>query len=124
MHFPQELLYDNHLCIDGSKLEESGFSYNYPELTVEALREASVLKFFSPFRMVAIFLIMSLVADKLKHLDRNGTALNCLLILIFMSRCLMIMYRQDSFLLHWPSRDGVFNCMDAVIPLNNDVEGN
>ncbi|XP_020601655.1 sterol-4-alpha-carboxylate 3-dehydrogenase, decarboxylating-like [Orbicella faveolata] len=38
-YLDQELLYDNHLCINGSKLEQSGFSYNYPELTVEGLRE-------------------------------------------------------------------------------------
>ena len=36
----------------------------------------------------------------------------------------MIMYRQDSFLLHWPSRDDVFKSMDAVIPFKNGVEGN
>lgn len=38
-YLDQELLYDNHLFVNGSKIEESGFSYNYPELTVEALRE-------------------------------------------------------------------------------------
>lgn len=51
MHLYQELLYDNHLCINGSKLEESGFSYNYPELTVEALRQASVLSSFLPSKV-------------------------------------------------------------------------
>lgn len=35
----QELLYDNHLCINGSKIEETGFRYNYPELRIEFLRE-------------------------------------------------------------------------------------
>ena len=37
----QELLYDNHLCINGSKIEETGFCYNYPELRIEFLREVS-----------------------------------------------------------------------------------
>ena len=37
----QELLYDNHLCINGSKIEETGFRYNYPELRIEFLREVS-----------------------------------------------------------------------------------
>lgn len=41
MFFKQELLYDNHLSINGSKLEETGFKYNFPELTVDALREVS-----------------------------------------------------------------------------------
>ena len=31
----------------------------------------------------------------------------------------MIMYRQDNFLLLWPSRDDVFNSMDAGILLKN-----
>lgn len=34
-----ELLYDNHLCINGSKIEDTGFEYNFPQLTVESLRE-------------------------------------------------------------------------------------
>lgn len=38
-YLDQELLYGNHLSIDGSKIEETGFEYNCPELTVEALRE-------------------------------------------------------------------------------------
>lgn len=38
-YLDQELLYDNHLCIDGSKIEGTGFEYNFPELTVESLRE-------------------------------------------------------------------------------------
>ena len=57
LHFYQELLYDNHLCIDGSKLEESGFSYNYPELTVEAVREASILSSFLPLELSRMFLL-------------------------------------------------------------------
>ena len=32
---------NNHLFVNGSKIEESGFSYNYPELTAEVLREVS-----------------------------------------------------------------------------------
>ena len=56
VHFYQELLYDNHLCINGSKLEESGFSYSYPELTVEALREASVLSSFLLLELSQFFL--------------------------------------------------------------------
>lgn len=38
-YLDQELLYDNHLFVNGSKIEESGFSYNYPELTPEVLKE-------------------------------------------------------------------------------------
>lgn len=35
----RELLYDSHLYINGSKVEETGFSYNQPLLTGQALRE-------------------------------------------------------------------------------------
>lgn len=38
-YLDQELLYDNHLFINGSKLEETGFSYIIPQLTVGALKE-------------------------------------------------------------------------------------
>lgn len=38
-YLDQELLYDSHLYINGSKVEETGFSYNQPLLTGQALRE-------------------------------------------------------------------------------------
>jgi hypothetical protein len=38
-YLDREVLGDKHLCIDGSKIEESGFSYAHPALTEAALRE-------------------------------------------------------------------------------------
>jgi nucleoside-diphosphate-sugar epimerase len=38
-YLDQELLYNNSLSIDGSKIEGTGFTYDYPEVTEEALRE-------------------------------------------------------------------------------------
>jgi len=35
----QELLYNNSLSVDGSKIEETGFAYDHPTLTEQALRE-------------------------------------------------------------------------------------
>ena len=68
---------------------------------------------------------MSFVADKLDDFYHNGKASKLpFLNLISLPRCLMIMYRQDNFLLHWPSRDDVFNSMDAGIPVKNGVERN
>lgn len=52
----QELLYDNHLFVNGSKIEESGFSYNYPELTVEVLKEVSFLNLLFPLLFVLYLL--------------------------------------------------------------------
>lgn len=124
MHFNQELLYDNHLCINGSKLEQSGFSYKYPELTVEALREVSVFCSFLPSKLSRSFFSCrsSLVNWTTSIITEQH--LNCFINLIFLSRCLMIMYRQDCFLLHWPSEDDVFNSIDASIPVKFGVERN
>ena len=41
LSFLQELLYNNHLYMDGSKLEKTGFEYTYPRLTQELLQEVS-----------------------------------------------------------------------------------
>lgn len=38
-YLDQELLYNNNLCINGSKIESTGFQYEHPELKVEYLRE-------------------------------------------------------------------------------------
>eukprot|EP00002_Diphylleia_rotans_P001804 TRINITY_DN1103_c0_g1_i1.p1 TRINITY_DN1103_c0_g1~~TRINITY_DN1103_c0_g1_i1.p1 ORF type:complete len:366 (-),score=106.39 TRINITY_DN1103_c0_g1_i1:222-1319(-) len=38
-YLDQELLYDNHLSLDGSKIEGTGFTYDYPEITVDLVRE-------------------------------------------------------------------------------------
>jgi len=38
-YLDQELLYNTPLSLDGSKIERTGFSYDYPELTEELLRE-------------------------------------------------------------------------------------
>ncbi|XP_031573743.1 uncharacterized protein LOC116307614 [Actinia tenebrosa] len=38
-YLDQELLYDKHLFIDGTKIEKTGFAYKYAEPTVDALRE-------------------------------------------------------------------------------------
>jgi len=35
-----ELLYNNHLSVDGSKIEKTGFKYDYPQVTEELLRES------------------------------------------------------------------------------------
>ncbi|EDV29666.1 uncharacterized protein TRIADDRAFT_20168, partial [Trichoplax adhaerens] len=37
-YLDQELLYNKHLYVDGSKIEKSGFTYEYPNLTTESLR--------------------------------------------------------------------------------------
>lgn len=37
-YLDQELLYNNNLQVDGSKVEKAGFSYNHPELTEASLR--------------------------------------------------------------------------------------
>ncbi len=39
----KELLYNKHLCVDGSKIEATGFSYQEPRITIELLREVSQL---------------------------------------------------------------------------------
>eukprot|EP00058_Branchiostoma_floridae_P011039 XP_002596527.1 hypothetical protein BRAFLDRAFT_283078 [Branchiostoma floridae] len=36
---PQEQLYNKHLCVDGSAIEATGFTYQHPHLTVDSLRE-------------------------------------------------------------------------------------
>jgi hypothetical protein len=36
----QELLSHNHLYVDGSAIESTGFSYDYPEVTQELVRES------------------------------------------------------------------------------------
>lgn len=38
-YLDQELLYNNSLCVDGSKIEKLGFSYSKPAPTVELLKE-------------------------------------------------------------------------------------
>jgi len=38
-YIDQELLYKNSLCIDGSAVESLGFSYEYPTVTVDLIRE-------------------------------------------------------------------------------------
>ncbi|KAK3728621.1 hypothetical protein QZH41_011712, partial [Actinostola sp. cb2023] len=38
-YLDQELLYDKHLFVDGTKIEKTGFSYQYPKPSVEALRQ-------------------------------------------------------------------------------------
>ena len=43
LSFLQELLYNNHLFMDGSKLEKTGFEYTYPRLTQELLQEVSAI---------------------------------------------------------------------------------
>lgn len=35
LHIVQELLYNNSLSVDGSKIETTGFKYEVPEPTVE-----------------------------------------------------------------------------------------
>jgi hypothetical protein len=35
----QELLYNKHVHLDGSKLKQAGFQYNIPELKIEHLKE-------------------------------------------------------------------------------------
>jgi len=37
-YLDQELLYNNHLCIDGSKIEGTGFTYEVPEINEELVR--------------------------------------------------------------------------------------
>lgn len=37
----QELLYNRHLHVNGSKIEGTGFDYEVPQITVELLREVS-----------------------------------------------------------------------------------
>jgi len=71
----QELLYGNHLSIDGSKIEETGFEYNCPELTVEALREVAFYFFlprcFLVLRCVTAFFVFSNATEKklMRHKD-------------------------------------------------------
>ncbi|KAI8503068.1 hypothetical protein Bbelb_188890 [Branchiostoma belcheri] len=36
---PPEQLYNKHLCIDGSAIESTGFTYQHPHLTADSLRE-------------------------------------------------------------------------------------
>ena len=38
-YLDRELLYNNHLRIDGSKIEKTGFSYSIPQPTKELLQE-------------------------------------------------------------------------------------
>lgn len=41
-YIDQELLYNKHLHIDGTKIENVGFVYEVPRLTVDLLREVCV----------------------------------------------------------------------------------
>ncbi len=43
-YLDRELLYNNHLRIDGSKIESSGFSYHVPKPTRELLQEVCKLR--------------------------------------------------------------------------------
>ncbi|KAL6041968.1 Epimerase domain-containing protein [Balamuthia mandrillaris] len=38
-YLDQELLYNNSLSVDGSKIERAGFTYDHPEMTTDLLRE-------------------------------------------------------------------------------------
>lgn len=38
-YLDQELLYNNSLSVDGSKIEETGFQYDYPKITEELIKE-------------------------------------------------------------------------------------
>jgi len=38
-YLDQELLYNNPLCIDGSAIEKKGFTYDYPNMTADLIRE-------------------------------------------------------------------------------------
>merc|ERR1711991_1159638 len=38
-YLDQELLYNNHLAVDGSKIESTGFTYDHPEINEELVRE-------------------------------------------------------------------------------------
>jgi len=38
-YLDEELLYNNDLCVDGSSIEKGGFSYEYPQLTEQAIRD-------------------------------------------------------------------------------------
>jgi len=38
-YLDQELLYNNSLSVDGSKIESTGFTYDHPVLTEQLLRE-------------------------------------------------------------------------------------
>lgn len=40
-YLDQELLYNKHLHVDGSKLEGTGFNYQHPRPTIDLLREVS-----------------------------------------------------------------------------------
>jgi len=39
-YLDQELLYNNSLSVDGTKIESTGFTYDFPEMTEELLRES------------------------------------------------------------------------------------
>jgi len=39
-YLDEELLYNNALCVDGTAITKTGFSYDYPEVTVDLLRES------------------------------------------------------------------------------------
>jgi len=39
-YLDQELLYNNHLSVDGSKIESTGFKYDVPNMTDDLLRES------------------------------------------------------------------------------------
>eukprot|EP01106_Pelomyxa_sp_JSP_P015166 TRINITY_DN509_c0_g1_i14.p2 TRINITY_DN509_c0_g1~~TRINITY_DN509_c0_g1_i14.p2 ORF type:complete len:160 (+),score=53.25 TRINITY_DN509_c0_g1_i14:202-681(+) len=38
-YLDQELLYNNHLAVDGTAIEATGFAYSHPKMTVELIRE-------------------------------------------------------------------------------------
>ena len=40
----QELLYNKHLYMDGTKIEQTGFTYHYPELHLTCLRQVGGLR--------------------------------------------------------------------------------
>ena len=42
--YPQELLCENPVHVDGTKIEKIGFQYEYPQLTVSLVKEVRHLK--------------------------------------------------------------------------------
>lgn len=50
-YLDQELLYNKHLHIDGSKIETLGFSYQEPRPTLELLREVNTA-IYSDYKVI------------------------------------------------------------------------
>jgi len=56
-YLDRELLYNNHLRVNGSKIEQTGFSYSTPKPTKELLKEVSGMK-YSRRNILIFFTIM------------------------------------------------------------------